>query len=113
MTNLGEFLRRRRADLAVFRLRAGELGERRFERAIAPAQFVIFGVGDRGLILAVIAPVVLGDLGPEARVLGPRLGEGQPCRFLFGRGHEANLAERMDRRKAIAPFNRRLTGLPD
>ena len=54
---------------------AGELRERRFERGIAPAQFVILGVGDRGLILAVIAPVVLGDLGPEARVLGPRLGE--------------------------------------
>ena len=67
-------------------------GKRRFERAIAPAQFVIFGVGDRRLILAMIAPVVLGDLGPEARVFGPRLGEGELGRFLLGRGHEANLA---------------------
>ena len=72
-----------RADLAVGRIRVGELGKRRLERGVAAAQFVILGVGNRRRVLAVIAPVVLGDLGPEARMLGPRLGEGELRRFLF------------------------------
>jgi hypothetical protein len=55
VADFGEFLRRRRADLAAFRVRAGKVRKRRFERGIAPAQFVIFGVGDRRLILAVVA----------------------------------------------------------
>ena len=63
--------------LRLGRVRAGKLRKRRFERGIAPAQFVIFGVGDRRRVLAVVAPVVLGDFRPEARMLGPRLGEGE------------------------------------
>ena len=57
-------------------LRVGELGERRFERLVAAAQVVVFGVGDGRRVLLVIALVVLGDLGAEARVLGARHGEG-------------------------------------
>ena len=56
------------------------------------ANFSDGGAPTLRLILAVVAPVVLGDFRPEARMLGPRLGEGELHRLLFGRGHEANLA---------------------
>ncbi len=93
VANLGEFLRRRRPDLAIGGIGAGERGKRLLERGIAPAQFVIFRVGNRRRVLAVVAPVVLGDLGPEARVFGPRLGEGEFGLRLLLSGHRASVAQ--------------------
>ena len=63
VTHLGEFLRRRRANLAVRRVRAGKFGKRLFQRGVPPAQRIIFGVGNGRRVLAVVAPVMLGDLG--------------------------------------------------
>ncbi len=76
VADFGEFLRRRRADLAVHRLRVGEFREGLLERGVAAAQLVVFGVRNGRRVLAVIAPVVLGDLGAEPRVFGARHGEG-------------------------------------
>src|SRR5262249_44405472 len=45
----------------------------RFERRVAAAQLVVFGIGDRRRILLVVAPVMLGDLGGEPLELGLRL----------------------------------------
>ena len=93
VADLGEFLRRRRADLAICRVRVGKLGERVFERGIAPAQRVIFGVGNDRRVFAVIAPVMLGDLGLKPRVLFPRLGESELGRFrLFRHGSQISAA---------------------
>ena len=63
VADLGEFLRRRRADLAIGGVRIGKFGERLFERGVAPAQRIVFGVGNGRRILPMIALVVLGDLG--------------------------------------------------
>ena len=63
VADLGEFLRRRRADLAIGGIGASELGKRFLERGVTPTQRVIFGVGYDGRVLAVIAAVVLGELG--------------------------------------------------
>ena len=93
MADLGEFLRWRRADLAICRVRVGKLGEFVFERGIAPTQRVIFGIGYDGRIFAVIAPVMLGDLGLKPRVLFPRLGESELWRFrLFRHGSQISAA---------------------
>src|SRR5271170_3533134 len=48
-----------------------------FERGIAPAQRVIFGVGNRRRVLGVIAAVVLGDFGAKTSVFLFGLGKGQ------------------------------------
>ena len=77
VANFGEFLRRRRADLAAQGISAGELRKRLLERGIAPTQFVILGVGNDRRVLAMVAPVMLGDLALKTRVLFPRLGEGE------------------------------------
>ena len=63
VADLGEFLRRRRADLAIGGIRVSKLRKRFFERGVAPAQRVIFGVGNGRRVLPMIALVVLGDLG--------------------------------------------------
>ena len=68
----------------------GELGKGRFERGVAAAQVVVFGVRDRRRVLAVIAPVVLGDLGAEPRVLGARHGEGLAGPGRLGHRREAS-----------------------
>ena len=47
-----------------------ELGKAGLERLVAPAQGVVLRVRDRRRVLAVIAPVVLRDLGAERLVLG-------------------------------------------
>ena len=67
MPDLGEFLRRRGADPAQ-RIGAGEFGMGRLQRVVAPAQRVVVGVRNDRRVLAVIAPVVLGDFGAEARM---------------------------------------------
>ena len=63
VADLGEFLRRRRADLAIGGIGASKLRKRFFERGVAPAERVIFGVGNGRRVLPMIAPVVLGDFG--------------------------------------------------
>ena len=63
MANFREFLRRRRPDLAVQGIGARQLGKGLLERGVATAQRVIFGVGNGRRVLAVIAPVMPGDLG--------------------------------------------------
>ena len=53
------------------------------DRLVADAKPVVFGVGDRRRVVLVVAPVVGGDLGLEARVLGLRfLGGKRPDRLL-------------------------------
>jgi hypothetical protein len=44
---------------------------------VAPAQLVIFGVGNGRRVLGVIAQIILGDRGREARKLGGGLLFGQ------------------------------------
>ena len=93
MPDLGEFFRRLRADLAVRRVRIDKLGELLLERSVAPAQRVILCVGNDRRILAVVAPVMLGDLGLKPRMLVPRLGEGELGRSFLGGGHDIKLAQ--------------------
>ena len=63
VADLGEFLRRRGADLAIGGVRIDKFGELLFKRGVAPAQRIVFGVGNGRRILPVIALVMLGDLG--------------------------------------------------
>ena len=52
-------------------------GKARLDRRVAPAQLVVFGVGDLRRVVGVIEPVVMRDLGGEPRQLGARLVLGQ------------------------------------
>ena len=70
MPDLGEFLRRRGADASAQRLGVGEFGNSRLQRVVAAAQRIVIGVGNGRRVLAVIAPVMLGDLGAEPRMFG-------------------------------------------
>ena len=81
MFDLGEFLRRRRADLTAQRLGIDEFGMRGFQRIVAAAQRIVFRVGNGRRVFAMIAPVMLGDLGAELRIFRANGGEGE----LFGR----------------------------
>src|SRR5262249_13211395 len=45
----------------------------RLDRRIAAAQFVIFGVGDRGGVFLIIAAVMAGGFVRKPRMLAPRL----------------------------------------
>ena len=82
MLDLGEFLRRRRADLSGWRFRARQRGMIRLQRVELAAQGVVIGVGDRRRVFAVIAPIMFGDRGDEACVPGA----GRCGRFRLG-GH--------------------------
>ena len=93
MADLGELLRRRRADLAIGGIGASELGKRSLERGVTPALGIVLGVGNGRRVLAVVAPVMLGDLGLKPRVLFPRLGKGEFGRFRLFR-HGLKLAQR-------------------
>ena len=71
--HLGEARRRRRADTLRQAFERAQLREARLDRGVALPQPVVFGVRDRRRVVLVVAPVVLGDLGREPRVLGLRL----------------------------------------
>ena len=62
VADLGEFLRRRRADPAGQRFRADEFRKGPLQRLVALAERIIFRIRNLGRILAIIEPVVLGDL---------------------------------------------------
>ena len=62
--------RRRRADPLRQALQRAQLRKARFDRAVAPPQRVIFGIGHARRVVLIIAPVVPGDLGGKPRVLG-------------------------------------------
>ena len=68
--DLGEARRRRRADALRQAFAGVELRKPSLDRSIAPAQLVIFGVRDGRRIVLIIAPIMLGELGREPRVLG-------------------------------------------
>ena len=68
--DLGEARRRRRADALRQAFARAQLRKARLDRAVAPPQRVVVGVGDGGRVFLVIAPVVLGDFGAKPRVLG-------------------------------------------
>ncbi len=109
MADLGEFLGRRGADLAIGGVRIDKFGELLFKRGVTPAQRVIVGIGNGRRILPVIALVMLGDLGLKPRVLFPRLGEGELWRFrLFRHGSQISAAWRVVEGDGL---NRRLTDL--
>ncbi len=65
MDDLGEFLRRRRADLPAQRFFLGELRKLLFKRLVAAAQGVIVRVGDDRRVLLVIGAVMRGDFLAE------------------------------------------------
>ncbi len=97
VAHFGEFLRRRRANprrLGVDEFRVGLL-----QRLVSAAQRVIFGVGDARRVLLMVAPVMLGKLGGEARVLAGGDGVGG-----FGSArHAQDLAEASRGGKTPAP----------
>ena len=68
---------------------ADQLGKRGFDLVVAPAQRVVFGVGDRRRVVLVVAPVVLGDLLREALelLLGFGFGELAAARLVFDSAH--------------------------
>ncbi len=65
MGDFGEFLGRRRADLAAQRIRAGEFGKARLQRLVAAAQGIVFGVGHDRRVVLVIGAVMRGDFLAE------------------------------------------------
>ena len=67
----------RRADFQRQRLQRPQVGEARLDGRVALAQRVVLGVGYARPVLLVIAPVVLGDLNLQPRVLRRRLLGGQ------------------------------------
>ena len=67
--HLGEAARRRGADFARQAVQRAQVREARLDRLVAPPQRVVFGVGDGRRVLAVVALVVLLDLGLQPRVL--------------------------------------------
>ena len=92
VAHLLELARRRRADFQRQRLKRPQVGKARLDCRVAHAQRVVFGVRYARPVLLVIAPVVLGDLDLQPRVLGLRLLGGQQFdgRFVgfdFGFGH--------------------------
>ena len=96
VANFGKAARRRGADFERERLQRAQIGKARFDCRVAAAQCVIFGVGNRRPVLLVVAPVVLGDLDLQPRVLGLRLPGGEQfdgcfVGFDFGFGHARNL----------------------
>ena len=96
VADLGEFLGRRRAHLAGQRVGVGQLREGRLERLVASPQVVVFGVGDAGRVLLIVALVVPGDLGAEARVLGARQGEALGRLRLLRHGPKASAGPRAE-----------------
>ena len=92
--DLGEFLRRRRADLAIGGFRVGEFGKGGLKRGVAAAQLVISRIGNRRRVFAMIAAVMLGDLRAEPLMFGPRLGERRLGRGrLLGHGVKASAGQ--------------------
>ncbi len=86
----------RGADLQRQRFQRPQVGKARLDGVVARAQRVVFGVRYARPVLLVIAPVVLGYLDLQPRVLGLRLlgGEqfdGRLVGFDFGFGHARNL----------------------
>ena len=73
MPHLGEARRRRRADMLGQAFQRAQLRKARLDRGIALPQRVVGGIRNRRRVFLIIAPVVLGDLGREPRVLGLRL----------------------------------------
>ena len=69
---LRELLGRRGADLLGQRIRRMQFGKSRLQRLVPPPQRVVIGVGNRGRVVLVVAPVVFGDLGAEQRMLRAR-----------------------------------------
>ncbi len=87
MDDLGEGLRRRRADAAVGTVGADQFRETRLDLVVATAQRVVGCVGNLRRVFLVIELVVIGDLPGETFQLGFRriLGQvGDAARF--GRG---------------------------
>ena len=74
MAHLAEPFGDGRADAAGGAVGAYELGEPRLDRIVAPAQGIIFGVGDFRRILAVIEIVMVADERGEPLQLGGRFG---------------------------------------
>src|SRR5579872_6380709 len=70
MAHLREFLRRGRADTARAALFIGERGKARLDLLVAASQLVVLRVGNRRAVLPMIAPIMLGDLSIERRMLG-------------------------------------------
>ena len=75
----------------------GELRERRFERLVAAAQVVVIGVGNARGVRLIVALVVLGDLGAEARVLGARQREVLGRLRLLRHGPKASAGPRAEK----------------
>ena len=71
MLDLGELRRHRCAHELRRRVRRDQLGELGLDLAQLPHQRVVLGVGDRGVVVDVVPPVVLLDLG--AQVVDPLL----------------------------------------
>src|SRR4029077_5365145 len=62
--------RRRRADPLGQALQGAQLRKTVLDRAVAPPQRVIGGIGHARSVVLIVAPVVPGDLGLKPRVLG-------------------------------------------
>jgi hypothetical protein len=69
VADLGEFLRDLGADLLGQALGGPELGKGVLQGLVALAKRIVFRIRDGGRVLLVIAPVMLGDLGPQGLVL--------------------------------------------
>ena len=70
VAHLGKARRRRGADPLRQAFKRAQLRKARLDRVIALAQRVVVRVGNGRRVVLIIAPVVLGDLGFEPRVLG-------------------------------------------
>ena len=86
MPDLAEVLDRRGADPMRGAVGADQIRKTRLDRLVAPAQRVVVGIRDLRRVVAIVAPVVMRDLGREAGQLGGGLLPGQPLRRQVG-GH--------------------------
>ena len=79
--------RRRRADATRRRILTYQRRETRLDGGVAQTQRIVFGVRDDRLVLGMVEPVVLGDLGGEAFEFRRGLFGGELVDGLFGDGH--------------------------
>ena len=75
--DLAEAADRCRTDPLARAVLALEAGEARLDRKVAPAERVVVRIRDAGVVLLVVAAVVLGDRGREARKFARGLGGGE------------------------------------
>ena len=74
MRNLAEGPDRGGANAQGWAVVSDQMGKARLDLVVTRAQSIVVGVGDLGLVIAIIELVVMSDIGGESGELGRRIG---------------------------------------